>query len=298
MSALEYPRSYSHYECSVVVNDYKLLGVQDVSANYGISESPIRAAGVGFIDALISSPLQGNIKISRKMVSTDPLLEKDSLDRYLIDEKELTGAILYDNEIKSFGFTKGRVSSYSVSCNAGEIPNVDMDIIVYGDLGKNINNQSATKTHPSIRYPDQSSIRVKVSDFSIDAVQSFSYSRTIKTVPVYGIPKGTLADWENEQASTKNLDPIQVDTEYPIETDIGFTLIADKYEIREIKDRIQSAPKSDVSIEIYDPEDSSIINSFLGKNIRLIGESINSTVDEEMNVSLNYKGYETYHNIL
>lgn len=298
MSDIQYPESYSHYDCSVVLNDYKLLGVQNVSADYGISESPVRVAGVGFIDALISSPLQGTIKISRKMVGTDPMLEKDSLDRYLIDEQELSGAILYSNESKSFGFTKGRISSYSVSCNAGEIPNVDMDIIVYGNLGKNVAKNPATKTHPPIRYPDQSSIEIKVSDFSIDAVQSFSYSRTIRTMPVYGIPKGTLADWENEEASTKNLDPIQVDTEYPIETDISFTIVADKYEIREIKDRIQAAPKSDVSINIYDAEDDLVINSFLGKNIRLIGENINSTVDQEMNISLNYKGYETYHNIL
>ena len=98
-------------------------------------------------------------------------------------------------------------------------------------------------------------------------------------------------------AGTKNLDPIQIDTQYPIETDINFTIIADDYEIREIKDRIQAAPKSDVSIEIFDAQSpTDIINSFVGKNVRLISESVNSSTEQEMSISLTYKGYETLHN--
>ena len=70
--------SYSNYEQSVIIDGYKLLGVQSVYGNYGISEKPVRVAGVGFIDATIDSPLQGNFSINRKMVSTDPLLGTNS----------------------------------------------------------------------------------------------------------------------------------------------------------------------------------------------------------------------------
>ena len=288
--------SYSNYEQKVIVNGYQLLGVQSIDGNYGISEKPIRVAGLGFIDATIDSPLQGNFSINRKMVSTDPLLSTNSLGQYTLDEQEIDGVILYDNDTKGFGFTKGRISRYSVNCSVGEIPDVQVDITVYGSLGKDVAASTATKTHPPLRYPDQSSMRVTVSDFTIDAISDFSYSRAINTQPVYGLPKGNLSDWNNAQAGTKNLDPIQIDTQYPIETDINFTIIADDYEIREIKDRIQAAPKSDVSIEILDSVDSSIINSFTGKNVRLIGESVNSSTEEEMSISLTYKGYETLHN--
>jgi hypothetical protein len=289
--------SYSNYEQSVIIDGYKLLGVQSVDGNYGISEKPVRVAGVGFIDATIDSPLQGNFSINRKMVSTDPLLSTNSFGQYILDEQEIEGVILYDNNTKGFGFTKGRISRYSVNCSVGEIPDIQVDITVYGSLGKDVAANAATKTHPPVRYPDQSSMRVTVSDFTIDAISDFSYSRAINTQPIYALPKGNVDDWNTGEASTKNLDPIQIDTQYPIETDINFTIIADSYEIREIKDRIQAAPKSDVSIEIFDAQaPTEIINSFVGKNVRLISESVNSSTEQEMSISLTYKGYETLHN--
>ena len=289
--------SYSNYEQKVIVNGYQLLGVQSVDGNYGISEKPVRVAGVGFIDATIDSPLEGNFTVNRKMVSTDPLLETNSLGQYILDEQEIEGVILYDNDAKGFGFTKGRISRYSVNCSVGEIPDIQVDITVYGSLGKDVAASTATKTHPPVRYPDQSSMRVTVSDFTIDAISDFSYSRAINTQPIYALPKGNVDDWNAGTAGTKNLDPIQIDTQYPIETDINFTIIADDYQIREIKDRIQAAPKSDVSIEIFDAQSpTEIINRFVGKNVRLISESLNSSTEEEMSISLTYKGYETLHN--
>lgn len=289
--------SYSNYEQKVIINGYQLLGVQSVDGNYGISEKPVRVAGVGFIDATIDSPLEGNFSINRKMVSTDPLLSTNSLGQYTLDEQEIDGVILYDNDTKGFGFTKGRISRYSVNCSVGEIPDIQVDITVYGSLGKDVAASTATKTHPPIRYPDQSSMRVTVSDFTIDAISDFSYSRAINTQPIYALPKGNIDDWNAGTAGTKNLDPIQIDTQYPIETDINFTIIADSYEIREIKDRIQAAPKSDVNIEIFDAQaPTEIINRFVGKNVRLVSESLNSNTEEEMSISLTYKGYETLHN--
>jgi len=287
--------SYSNYEQKVIINGYELLGVQSVDGNYGISEKPVRVAGVGFIDAVIDSPLEGNFSINRKMVSNDPLIEKSG-SQYLYDEQEISGAILYDNDTKGFGFTKGRMSRYTASCSVGEVPDIQVDITVYGDLGSGVSMNSPSETHPPVQYPDQSGMRVTVSDFSIDAISDFSFSRTINTQPFYAIPKGDSSDWTNGTAGTKNLEPIQIDTQYPIETDINFTIIADNYEVREIKDRIQAAPESDVKIEIFDSISGTLINEFIGENVRLISESINSTTEEEMSISLTYKGYKTLHN--
>ena len=58
-------------------------------------------------------------------------------------------------------------------------------------------------------------------------------------------------------------------------------MIAQSYQIREIKDRIQSAPKSDVSIEIRDSKTNEMISHLVGENVRLISESITSSVAEE-----------------
>jgi hypothetical protein len=553
--------SYSNYEQTIVLNGYALSGVQSVDGSYGIAEKPVRVAGVGFIDALIDSPLQGNFSINRTMVSADPMLETDSIGKYKFDEDEISGAILYNNSTKGFGFNQARLNRYSVSCTVGQLPEIQTDFTVYGELGKNVfpgfeyfvnenfehhpftgyvfyayqdlnfsdffnvnitseepsysdthsiylkdaldlthkfgdwyesewfirskinsssdafidadlnyiqggeidevtqgwfymgklgfvnlsttnqpikavwlskiikdsngnesvmflhfsdnatphgmaylntNNTSLTgpngwiaffpdpdndygiiyynttdanwygvkrdgtthkfnlfaggrnilagnnlnnswndsslkvgyqkfselqdtsilsedgsvlylgqnafskdsdysaiiyKTHPPIRFTDQASMTVNVSDFSIDAISDFSFTRTLNLTPVYALPRGTEADWvAGSKPSVPNLQPVQVDTQYPIETDINFTMIANEYEIREIKDRIQSAPKSTVSIEIRDGQTKEMINAYTGHNVRLIGESINSSIEGEMSISLTYKGYDTLHN--
>ena len=368
--------SYSNYEQTIVLNGYALSGVQSVDGSYGIAEKPVRVAGVGFIDALIESPLQGNFSINRTMVSADPMLETDSIGKYKFDEDEISGVILYSNKTKGFGFTQARLNRYSVSCTVGQLPEIQTDFTVYGELGRDVlksftavvdenhenypwnkssvfltdsdgntvgenisyayNNRSIELTeeeynslhptdiidggiilrlgqeafkiersyddivqynHPPTQFTDQASMRVTVSDFSIDAISDFSFTRTLNLTPVYGLPRGTEADWvAGSKPSVPNLQPVQVDPQYPIETDINFTMIANEYEIREIKDRIQSAPKSTVSIEIRDGQTKEMINAYTGHNVRLIGESINSSIEGEMSISLTYKGYDTLHN--
>ena len=390
--------SYSNYEQTVIINGHRLLGVQSVDGSYGISEKPVRVAGVGFVDAIVDSPLEGNFSINRKMVGRDPLLETNSLGKYIFDEQEIDGVIAYADNSKGFGFTKGRISRYNVTCSVGEVPDIQTDIVVYGKLGKNVLTQATysqdlesifypfvstpfrivagvylglekrrgglfgSRTYSSrgrevtnewnagelviseeeyqslypenkrarfrrrgytlllgkeafhiskdkystaiqnddqiIQFPDQSSIKLRVSDFTVDAVVDFSYSRSINVSPIYALAKGGDGAWESgQQIKDLNLEPVQIDTQYPIETDITVTMIANEYEVREIKDRLQNAPKSEITIEICDAEDhSNVINSFVGKNVRLISESINSTIGEEMNISLSYKSYESYHN--
>jgi len=146
--------SYSNYEQTVIIKGHRLLGVQSVDGSYGISEKPVRVAGVGFVDALIESPLQGNFSISRRMVGADPLIEKNSQGKYIYDEAQIEGVILYDNDTKGFGFTKGRVSRYSVSCSVGDIPEIQTEITVYGSLGKDVAKNQTTVTPPPVKFPD------------------------------------------------------------------------------------------------------------------------------------------------
>jgi len=289
--------SFSNYEQTVIIDSIALSGVIDVNGSYGISERPIKAAGVGFIDALVDKPLEGNFTMNRKMVSNDPLLKMNVVGDYLYDERYISGAILFDNNTKGFGFTKARVTRYSVSCTVGDLPDIQTDFTVFGNLGSGVMIQEATETHPPIQFPSQGSISVNVGDFTVDSITDFSYSRGLNLQPVYALPRGTASDFASaDPASVPNLDPVQVDTLYPIETDINFTMIAHEYQARRMKDNLQRAPKTDVAIEIRDSQDNTMINSFTGKNVRLIGETTSASVDGELTISLTYKGYETLHN--
>jgi len=289
--------TFSNYEQTIVVNNTALSGVVNVNGSYGITEKPIKVAGVGFIDAFVNGPLEGNFSISRKMVSRDPILDLNVVGQYAYDENEISGSILYDNNTKGFGFTKGRITRYSVNCTVGDLPDIETDITVFGDLGSGILIQEATKPHPPIQFTDQASISINVSDFSTDAVTDFSFSRALNLQPMYAIPKGTEAEWHADSKTTyENHDPIQIDTIYPIETDINFTMIVNEYEVRQTKDRLRAAPESDVVIQIKDSKTKEVINAFTGVKARLISESITSSVEGEMSISLTYKSYETLHN--
>jgi hypothetical protein len=49
-------------------------------------------------------------------------------------------------------------------------------------------------------------------------------------------------------------------------------------------------------INIRDAKTDEMMNSFTGHNVRLISESINTSVEGEMSISLTYKGYDTLFN--
>ena len=102
--------SSSNYEQTVIINSIALSGVTSVDGSYGINEKPIKVAGVGFIDALVDGPMEGTFSVSRKMVSADPILETNVIGEYRFDKEYISGAILYENETKGFGFTKGRIT--------------------------------------------------------------------------------------------------------------------------------------------------------------------------------------------
>lgn len=289
--------SFSNYEQTVIIDSVSLSGVTNVKGSYSIKEKPIKIAGVGFIDALVDGPAEGDFTISRQMVSRDPIIKYAQDGSYLYDQDYISGAILYDNNTKGFGFTKGRITKYSVSCQVGEIPTISTDIRVFGNLGSGINVALATKEHPKIQFPDQESISIVVGDFSADSITDFSYTRSLDINPVYAIPKGTSVDWvAGTSASFANQDPVQTDVQYPIQTDITFTMIPSEYEVRQMKDKFKKASKTDVVIDILDSRSNESVASFTGKNVRLISESVNSTIEGEMSISLSYKGYETLHN--
>jgi len=292
--------SYSNYEQTVIIDSIALSGVQDVNGSYGISETPVKIAGVGFVDALVDAPLEGTFSVSRTMVSADPLLKMDAEGDYLFDTDYVSGAILYDG--KGFGFTKGRITNYAVSCSVGELPTIATDIKVFGNLGSGIGPTEATEDHPPIRFPNQGSISIFASDIGpIEQVTDFSFSRTINLRPVYAIPKGVASDWDpmcgETAASSPNQDPIQIDVEYPIETEIEFTMIANKYQISQMKDSFSPTEQVGVVIDIKDAVDGTLINSFTGQKVRRVGERTNSSVEGEISITLSYKGYEAYHNI-
>jgi hypothetical protein len=282
--------SFSNYEASVVVNQTEMVGVTSANGSYSITEAPLNVAGFGFVDAFLSAAPEGSFTITRKLITADPFA-----DGTFDDRDYFSGAIMYGD--KGFGFTKGRLTKYSISCGIDEIPSINTEFRVLGDIGPHI-IPTPTGTSPAIELPSQGSLKVSCTPvgsdeiFETNHVSHFSYDKTINLEQVYALPTGSEAMWsQNEEIDLSNTDAIQVDIVDPIEIDFSFSIVINDHDTKKLRDRLLKTEANNVVIDIQNPEDNSTINSFNAPYARLLSESVSASTDGEITAELSFKCY-------
>lgn len=251
---------------SIIINGFGLSGVTDISATYSIRKDPKNILGAGYVTQSLSGPPEASLSISRNMVSTDPLLN-------------LTGDIGFSGTIdylgKKLGFSSGYLNSYSISCQVGAVPSVEVDIGVFSDFGTGL-VEAETGTHPSIQIPNQGSIFIECKGSGTNRITNFDYNVSINREPVYAV---------------NSFYPADIVTQKPIEMSANFTISIADYETERMVEYLQSQNESDISIVIKAPDLSQVIQTFEIKNASLTSEAFSSSLDSEANVSLSYVGY-------
>lgn len=258
--------SVSNYDQSIIVNGYRLSGVQDINGSYNIQKTPINILGAGHVTSLLNSPVEGNFSFSRNMISEDPLLN-------LTGDSEFSGVIEYLGN--SFGFSGGYLTSYSVSCGIGEIPTINTDISVFGDIGSGISH-TQTETHPAIYIPNQGSISINCDGSESNRVTNFEYSINMRRNPIYTV--GSIY-------------PAEVCLIKPLEITANFTLSIDDYDSKRVLDAILSPETSNIQVQIKSADLSQTIATYNLNNASLLSESISSNTEDETSVNLSYQGY-------
>lgn len=122
--------SFSGYEQVFIIKDQLVSGISNCDMNYNTQTSPLYLAGMGYVDNFISGPTEGQVEVSRYMLGEDFI--KD-----IGDEEYVRGGIILDSG-RSIGFKRGRLLNYRVSCNVGQIPEINNTFKVYGNLGGGI----------------------------------------------------------------------------------------------------------------------------------------------------------------
>jgi len=251
---------------SVIINGFGLSGVTDMSATYSIRKDPKKVLGVGCVTQSLSAPPEASLSISRNMVSTDPLLN-------LTGDLGFSGTIDYLG--KKIGFSSGYLNSYSVSCQIGAIPTVEVDIGVFGDFGTGI-VESETGTHPAIQIPNQGSISIECKGSETNRITNFDYNISINRDPIYAVNSFLPAD---------------VVSQKPIEMSANFTISVADYETERMVEYLQEQNESDITIVVKTPDQLQTIQTFEIKNASLVSEAFSSSLDSEGSVSLSYVGY-------
>ena len=133
-----------------------------------------------------------------------------------------------------------------------------------------------------IQIPDQGSIHVSGFGTETNRVQSFTYSLSTPREPIYTVGRDR---------------PVEVQAIPPYEINAEIVLHIDDYEAKNVFDYLvqQTSPhKKDLTILVKNSDNTSIIGSYNIPNARLFAENITASANEQLEISLSYKGYYNF----
>lgn len=277
------------YDQNFYVNGTGLSGVQSINGTYGVSEQSINIAGHGYVNSILAGPLEGQFIINRTLINEDALLNMTG------ENTAFSGVVSYNAQgspnTGSFGFYSGYLTSYSLSCEVGNLPNVSTEIAVYGDLGPGLLSASETADAGSVSVTDKAIDAPNMGTMSItcdelktntNRIVSFTHEISCPRQAIYALPTSA--------SDTKAKFPVQVDLVYPIEQTTNLTLEIDDYQTKNLYDYLTGVYTGDVNIAI-NGNDGTNLATFGLDSARMISESFSSEVDGVASVNMTFKKY-------
>jgi hypothetical protein len=201
--------------------------------SYSVSRKPINILGGGHIQPILAEPLQGEISFTRNYIYDDPIL--DLTGNYGVDGSLIYASDLDDNDGQVIGFTSGYLSSYSISAQVGNVPQVECTFIVFGKLGSGVRNgeldYSGVYALQDLCFVNQKNIEISLEQSSTNRVTQFSQKYNITRTPIYDL---------REKTSENYYAPTEVITNSPIEVTTDFTVEVDDYYTANMMDNLRS----------------------------------------------------------
>lgn len=293
----------TNYENTFYFNKQALSGVLSVDGSYNLEYTPINVIGKGFLKQIMSSVPTANLSLSRYLTANDPIL--DATGERLRLAPSFNAGLYYDD--KYFAFEKGYLSSYGLSCAVGEIPTIESQFQIFGDIGPDF-NPSGQQYGGSVFVPQVKNILLTTRNSTTNRITNFSIDYSIPKVPIYGV------------SSANSELPIEVHNAYPIEVTSSFTIEIDDYETKSVFADLTSSSDSEFTIDIkasilqdisltdsegnalvdadtddefnsYDRGDDPSVFKFTASNAVIVSEQVTSSSDDVMSVNLSYKTY-------
>jgi hypothetical protein len=244
-------------EQSVFLNGHKLKGVSSVDGSYSVSLKPVNIFGASHVKSVVGEVLQGDFSITRNQSIPDSFLE------FTGDNKILRGSINYGTKV--FGFETGYLNSYSYSLSVGSVPQTNLGITVYGDIGSGLYlnhavgnlNASGISEDPDYQTIRMGDVSLTCDGSTTNRIVSFDFSVSPEREPIYIINSDL---------------PFQVSLKSPVETTVGFTMEVDDFSTRRLKDSLTSCAFDTISFAVR--------GQATGANVNLDDESGISFTDE------------------
>lgn len=249
----------------------ELKGVQSFDGSWSVPYEQMMAAGYNYVGTEVGGELVGEVSVSRSIVTSgDPItgLINSPVSGYLIYGPKES----YD---KAFNFSRGYINSYESSCSLGGVASCDFGLTAYGGIGK-INDETRTYTpiSPDVATADNISL---TTDFgSTNAIQSYTLGITFDRTPVNKIGQ--------------DFAPTEFTTAMPIVANISFEVLANDYEIQNIREVICGGFTSNLVVELNKCGGDNI-RTFRLSDAKLIDSSLQAGIGDNMSISLTYESY-------
>lgn len=257
--------STSNYENKFFITGQQVVGIESIDINYSNSPTVNKILGSTKGLTTIGGAAQQKLSITRNLIYSDPLLSYTG-------SSNITGGINYDN--RSYRFNSGYLDEYMVSCAVGTVPKVTTNITVYDEMQTGAQFTDSNST-PTILIPNQGSISVTCDNSTTNRVVGFDYAVKAYRKPMYTI--GSLLPSEIvsfpilEYASSVQID---VDDAF-LQSGLSF---------------LRNRENKSVSFTI-NGRTGSLIQSLTIPNASLVGESLSSSADGGIKLTLNYIGH-------
>lgn len=271
-----------NYEQNVFINQEKVVGINELSAGYKISETPIMGIGKGYRFSAINSPQNAHVNITRFFVGPDffyDFLGKNDKFSGIIQDK--------DSQQSLFAFKDAYLTSHSVNVQIGQIPTISTSAVVTNELGKivdaNLIGEDIEPEDPKI--PNQGSIEIICGghDYKeFNRILSCNYSININRHLVYGI---------NEEF------PIEVHTLSPYEINGDFSIEIDEVEIPNLREYFSKKKMKDLSLRFYDSHEyisgtKTLIQEYNIDGAKLLDHNIRTNSSGTLEYNIKYTAYQ------
>jgi hypothetical protein len=244
----------------------ELSGVNSIDIGYQNAANTTNLLGYQNGVTTIGGPTSQTVSLSRYLIYDDPILD-------LTGASDVMGSFNYDNNA-SYGFESGYLTSYSVNCAVGAIPQINTSLSVYDELRSGVN--ASGDAPQAIYVPSQGSITATCDNTTTNRVIGFDYALEVVRKPYYTIGSETPIE-------VKYIPPIKYSASVQIEVDDVFL---------ESGYSFLTTGKEEKSVSFaVNGRNGTPLQSLTIPKASLISEQLSASADGSVRLTLNYAGH-------
>ena len=252
------------------LNSVEIPGIQNFTADSPANVGMVKFFGMRNAGFLPNGEQVGNISLSASLITDDQFIS-------LTGANGFNGFILKERDAFSdnFAFTSGFMTSYSSKYSFGQLPQIDVSAVIFGDIGK-LTLAESTLTQPlQLKIPGPGCVDISINDFATSRVLGYDLNISIPRAAIF-----TLG----------NRYPTRVVRTWPMEVSCNFQVEVNTFEYNKLRDYPYNKRVENLTLSIRAYDTNSTIASYSFSNLELLSQNYTTNVDSNAVLNLKYNG--------